>query len=849
MKKIYGIAAVICLMFCLTASATDYTLQPTGPINSTASWKDAGNNSPADFNSAFDVWHFANRAVIPILTNSGLGSFDHNHSARIVIEGGTTLRYAGSTSWTTTIDVAAGGVLVIEKSNTTTLGNLNAASTVSFSASGTNSVFPGNYGNLVINGAATLMGDVVVNGVLTINANRVLTLNGFGLDLYGAPSLSGSGEIFGDPDADIFLNVGNGGNNGTINFAQGGNVLNFLTLNYNTNSDVINVNQDVEIQQGFLLISMGWLNLNGSDLTVDEASDVEFPAQPTDGGIVGDPQSDIFINGMVGGFFFQNVLSMDPAHNSLNSLSLRNPASLLEIGNELVIFDSLSVQDGGINTNDFVTIESTSSLKGRIGMLMDASIGGFGAISGNVTMRTFISGGGGALAGWNLLGAPGVGGTVIKDWDTYNSSGGVVGVPMTCVGCDFPPTILTPSFQSIQGWDEGADDYDMSVNASTTLDPGKGFWVYVGTNNTTTDDLSLLNTGPVVQASGFPGQIAVTASGPNSDHWNLIANPFPAPITWSKLYNYNLNSQIVNGDMHIFSPDNGYESCNASGVCTGNRTDLIPTGQGFYVSAIVGANLEFDESIKHDDNFTNLARLAKSDKSLIRLNIDGAWDSDQTVIAFDNAASLGWDNRYDARKIFVSAGYAGYGNSYSKYTTISTRDNNGNDYSINTMPLLTSNVTIPLLARVMATGSHSISLQRENYDGCVMLRDKLENKLHDLSKGPYLFDISDTTSTPRFELILCQSVTGPVTGVDEIAVKEQVQIGQDAQGAFVRTSFDKPTKATISVFNIIGQQIVKDVVIEGTHTFTTLNLNVHNQVVLIRVTTDEQTYVQKIIAH
>jgi hypothetical protein len=274
-------------------------------------------------------------------------------------------------------------------------------------------------------------------------------------------------------------------------------------------------------------------------------------------------------------------------------------------------------------------------------------------------------------------------------------------------------------------------------------------------------------------------------------------------------------------------------------------------GQGFYVSGISSASIEYDETIKVDDNSTNIFRVANQSKNqLIRLRIAGEWDSDETVIAFDNNASTDWDKRYDARKLFVSAGYAGYGNSYSKYTTISTKDGLDRDYSINSLPPLTSNKTIPVLAKVMATGSHSISAIKENYEGCVMLRDKVTGKLHDLGKAPYVFNISDTTNAPRFEVVLCATESGgPINSIEEQDLASQILIGQDANGAFVRTNFSRNTKATISAFNIVGQQIIKDVPVEGTVTFTSLNLNAHNQVVIIRVTTAEESYVQKIIAH
>lgn len=53
----------------------------------------------------------------------------------------------------------------------------------------------------------------------------------------------------------------------------------------------------------------------------------------------------------------------------------------------LEISDSLSAQDGTIDANGFITLKSTNTLKGRVGM-----IGATGDIIGNLTVETYASG-------------------------------------------------------------------------------------------------------------------------------------------------------------------------------------------------------------------------------------------------------------------------------------------------------------------------------------------------------------------------------------------------------------------------------------------------------------------------
>lgn len=715
------------------------------------------------------------------------------------------------------------------------------------------------YGRVVLNTTVTLLGTTNIDGPLTFstqssNSGRLI-FNGKTLQLRSTSSnIVGNSSFVGDSQANLQLSNGAAGNNGTLNFVTGGQVLHDLSLSFTDVSREIALGSDLTISNGGDGAGLGHFNgvfdLNGHRLIIDASSEFLTPISSSDGMFRGSSTSELHINSSVWFGAFPGEILMDQSGgdaNHLAVLALNNPMAQLVVSIPLVVEDSLSVLDGSFDAgNGQVTIESNSSRRGRISRLTNGSGAGF--INGDVRVRTFISGG---ATGWMFLGAPGVTGNTIKAWDTYSSSAGANGVPMTCTGCDYAPTVISPSFQSIQGWDENSDSYTLP-NASAAIDPGIGFWVYVGDGASTTGDLSVLNTGPVIQTSGFPGTIPVVATGTNSDHWNLIANPFTSPITWSKFFAFGSNSSLVNGDIQIFSPDDGYQSCNSAGVCTGLLTNTLPIGQGFYVSATNSGNLTFDETIKVHDNTTDLYKQSaegSKEFSLLRLNLLGTWDSDQTILGFDNRASKEYDTRYDAHKMFTSAGYQGYGNSYSKYTTISTKDATDFDYSINMMPLLTQSVSIPVLARVMVGGSHTITLSRENYGGCAILYDRQEMKYHDFSNGAYVCDIADTTSAPRFELMLCRTESEPVLSVQELNENHNIEIGQDRNGAFVQTSFETPTRAVISVFNIVGQQLMKDVVVEGTSTMTQLPLNVSNQVVIIRVTTDKETKVKKIIAH
>jgi hypothetical protein len=152
------------------------------------------------------------------------------------------------------------------------------------------------------------------------------------------------------------------------------------------------------------------------------------------------------------------------------------------------------------------------------------------------------------------------------------------------------------------------------------------------------------------------------------------------------------------------------------------------------------------------------------------------------------------------------------------------------------------------MVKVSATGTYSIipiDIANLPSGACVTLKDKLLNVTHDLRNGAYVCSINDTTSTARFELTICADVTA---GISSLSVDQNTTlINQDINGAYVKTSFETNTKATISAYNVMGQRLMADKEIEGKDLTTYLDLgDVHGQVVIIRVTTAKTSTTKKI---
>jgi hypothetical protein len=817
---------------------TNYYLVNGGNITSITDWGTNTNGTgtnPSNFVSG-DIWNITNNTSITLSAAWNLDAAatinvgDGTNATAFILASGSSIANALS------INVTQNATLDLESTFTSPVNpSFSSGSTIIFGTNTSN--IPANtYYNVTINNSVNLNSNAVgINGLLTVSTGNIFTIDG-SLTLSG--TIAGPGTIAGDNSISSLILSGTG-NMGTLNFESGFQVVSNLNVALQTSMSTVSLGTDLLVDNAFVgavSFNSGGFNLNGNNLTIGSGMSTNFNG----GTLLGSSASILQVQS---NFISAGSLLMDATSNTLRALVLNSSSGVnLQVGSVLNITDSLSVLAGTLTTGNFVTLESTSSLKGRAGRVG-------GTISGNVTVETFIPGG---TTGWANLGVNGVTGQSVSNWDTYVSSGGTNGIPMTCSGCAYSESSLGSWFNSIASWNEAASDYDTSIVASSSLVTGKGYWVYVGDGPSTTNDLMLVNSGPLVQGSvTFP----LTSTSGTAQGYNLVANPYASPISWAKVLALSSN---VNNAIYVWNADisGGSYTQYVGGVSSpggaGSINDIIPAGQGFYVQATANTNLVFNEGVKMDAN-TGANPLLRPTSSntvgkIFRLKLKGSNDADETVFRIHPDATPGFDESWDAHKIFQSPGYVGYPGPYTKYTSISSKDASNTDYSINSLPPLTNSLSIPVLAKVSGTGTYTISaFDFKDFDMCVGLIDKTDNSYHDLRMNDYVFTIHDTTSTPRFQVILCRDPYVDLVSVPQQELSNSITINQDLQGAYVKTAFAQNTKATISVYNIIGQKLTDDIHVEGTVTNTQLNLDVHNQVVLIRVVTNKESSTKKIV--
>ena len=621
-------------------------------------------------------------------------------------------------------------------------------------------------------------------------------------------ALSGSGNIVGDGSASLVLDQSS---SGTLNIASPYELSKFTitgspSITLGTNLYVIGTGE-------FNLLG-GTLVLNGNTLSIGSS----VTASLTSGCLSDNGTSTFSLQTPdIGTGLRMDVIT---PNNTLKALITNGNLSLF---NALNIKDYIQIDGGTLTTGGNLTLTANNSLSARVASLSS------GVISGNVTVETYIPGG---SAGWSLLGSGGLTGVTINDWDDdFN---------LTCLDCAASSyTAVNGSFfASIQSYNEPGSALFTSINQADVITPGKGFWVYVGINTLTANPFTISNTYTLNQGDiTYP----ITNSG---NGYNLIANPYASPIDFDLFRAQNSSLILTTMYGHNRTVSGSYV---VGGAGTNGVNRIIPAGQAFYVRASSAGTATFTEAMKITNNTSaNPVLRSSSLAHNLKLKIKASDNnSDETIIASSSNASLDYDIDYDCKKINLAPSYFGVSN--NKLTSISTKIGN-NVFSINDIGVITNTITIPLLAKALMPGQYTISAEdASNFDGCVIIKDKLLNVYNDLIINPYVFNLNDTNSSNRFELILCPF--NKSVSVKELNESNNILISQDENGAFVKTFFEQNTKTVISVYNILGQKMTKDIILNEASAITRLDINNHNQIIFVKVVANNQSLTKKIVTH
>jgi hypothetical protein len=313
---------------------------------------------------------------------------------------------------------------------------------------------------------------------------------------------------------------------------------------------------------------------------------------------------------------------------------------------------------------------------------------------------------------------------------------------------------------------------DLSGNGRfvTTVKPEDNTLVYKGTLNQGTYTVPLSYTSSSVMADGY----------------NLLGNPYPATIDISTSLTY-----TGSVDPFIYEVDpttKAFCTINKNSVTTktGNASQFIASGQGFFVKATAtGASVTFNESGKVTQQLSQLStpRLLMSTSPMaatqvpqvLKLKMVNPADSsaaDDIAIAFDNAGKVTYDGTEDAFD------FGGNGT-----VALSSFSSDNVKLAINTYPAITNTTKIKLGAVSLLTGSFNMVASN-----LASLDSKYQAKLIDNYKADtiqlsanstYAFDVNRTIPATyadgRFEVVFSETpiTINPVLSFTGVNIKKR----------------------------------------------------------------------------
>jgi trimeric autotransporter adhesin len=408
----------------------------------------------------------------------------------------------------------------------------------------------------------------------------------------------------------------------------------------------------------------------------------------------------------------------------------------------VTLSDLLTVTAGTLNTGNKLALLSTatnsSALVGNVG----------GTISGTVRVDRFINGATGRK--WRFLASPvTTTGFISGNWQqsihiTGSGTGGTNCPSLTAHTNGFDATV--GNSPSMYTYNEGSAAWASVANTnSTNLAPGIGYRVFVRGNraqgcslldgtNPTPNDVTLSATGTLATGNQTFNPSFGTGSG-----WNLIGNPYQAPIDWERVTAGNRTN--VEDFFQIFDPNGGiggtgaYVTYNgATNSATGNVNQYIGPGHAFWVKANAGsASITFEEADKEVTvtGSTLFKTEGRNEHDLSIRVVDQNGYFDEVVAAFNATGNMCYDADMDIEKLQFAQG-AG---NIALYTSCdATR------YAINAVPVSNPNVTDTLFLHIKlpAATSANYTLQFNGIgtalnSGCdVYLIDKYTNTFHNL---------------------------------------------------------------------------------------------------------------------
>ena len=312
------------------------------------------------------------------------------------------------------------------------------------------------------------------------------------------------------------------------------------------------------------------------------------------------------------------------------------------------------------------------------------------------------------------------------------------------------------------------------------------------------DNSCLQKTKQFVGNPNTGDQNFILIPGTGTSTWNLLGNPYPSAIKWNDVLG---KANLVSGYYYVWNEEKsggaGYEAYLDETHSTAGVNGNIPAMQGFMVKTGTSQNsylTVLNSARIHDQDYW-VKNTKESTPNKLKLTVSSATYFDAAYVLFEQNGSTGMD-WYDAEKMLSMNDQVP-----QIYTVVDNRMKS----LVNSMPLITGSVTIPVGVVLPSDGNFSVTISGlENFNPVpeIILEDMSTGYTQNInSNAVYSFSGSRNDIGDRFLLHLLGTGTNRKDS-------NPISIYSYGHSLYISSSAAMQN-SQVTVTNMIGQQILK----------------------------------------
>jgi hypothetical protein len=385
----------------------------------------------------------------------------------------------------------------------------------------------------------------------------------------------------------------------------------------------------------------------------------------------------------------------------------------------------------------------------------------------------------------------------------------------------------------LYSFDEPTNYFNNLFNPVTIpLNVGEGYFVW-----SVPSAPDYVNLNGTSNKTDVPVTLTVTPATNNSG-WNLLGNPFPCAIDWNGNTSWALNN--VASTVYMFDPAGGnYKTWNFNtGIGTnGQANGHIAATQGFWIrtSDTIASQSSYSLTIPADEKLadatTDFYKEAGSEENLLRIKIEKNSWSDEYVLAINVNATEGFDNDYDAYKMFPNSAAP------LIYSTIGNTK-----LGVSSIPNIEIGDIVPLQFIPKDGGAYELSvndLQSIIPELPVYLEDKKTQYFQNLREyGEYSFDSEMSDEIDRFVIYFANPM-----GLDDLTDPLNDVVIWSWQNTVIVNTPDS-FSGELHIYDMLGKLVVSSVLQDGRNE---LQLAGSEGFFIVKVVTEEGMKSEKVL--